>query len=311
VQVFADTRAALVELFSEGEPLVRSSDELPSELRGAWRHLGGGATVWSSERGRGARASGLPLLVIERARASQFTALRSALRDDDQGNDLPADLATLALEGDGFVGQRGRTWQARRGNLHLCRLARLDAPAAPLQGALAALPAVASAEAIEAATSGGVRVGIKWVNDLVLDGRKVGGVLSATSVLAERATAAVLGIGINVAHAPDVPRDDAALAPGSLAHAGIALGPFVVLLLEALERRLAELRAGDGAAIVAAYRERSVVIGRRVSIWPVDAAPGNAPLARGTVVALRDDLALQLAGHTAPITSGRLRFEDG
>jgi BirA family biotin operon repressor/biotin-[acetyl-CoA-carboxylase] ligase len=46
----------------------------------------------------------------------------------------------------------------------------------------------------------GVNVGIKWPNDLVLDGRKLGGILTETKVNQGKITQAVIGVGINWAN---------------------------------------------------------------------------------------------------------------
>ncbi|MEA5554000.1 biotin--[acetyl-CoA-carboxylase] ligase [Anabaena cylindrica UHCC 0172] len=45
-----------------------------------------------------------------------------------------------------------------------------------------------------------VRVGIKWPNDLVLDGRKLGGILTETKIHKGQITQAVIGVGINWAN---------------------------------------------------------------------------------------------------------------
>ncbi|MEZ5219927.1 MAG: biotin--[acetyl-CoA-carboxylase] ligase [Ilumatobacteraceae bacterium] len=61
--------------------------------------------------------------------------------------------------------------------------------------ALAALDAVAEV--------GGVRAGLKWPNDLLVDGAKLAGVLAQAAVVDGRIDHVVVGIGINVGWAPD------------------------------------------------------------------------------------------------------------
>jgi biotin-(acetyl-CoA carboxylase) ligase len=310
VLLYADSRSALEAIGATAADHDPAAPVLPGALDAVWRRLGGAPAVAGLVPPTSAVHGDTPVLVVERSPRSQFVDLHEALRE---GEDLPEDLVTIALEGEGFRGQRGRSWQALRGNLHLCRLARLDLPAADIGGALVALPAVAAAEAIERATLGAVRVDIKWVNDLLLGGRKVGGVLSATSVQGEQTRHVLLGIGVNVTRVPDVPREPGTPPAGAIveAYGGAALAPLVWALYAALDAAVARLRAGDGASLVAAYRERSVVIGRRVALWPVEAQPHPAPIVRGRVRALRDDLALEIEGHAAPVWSGRLVLEDG
>ena len=63
---------------------------------------------------------------------------------------------------------------------------------------LTTVAAVSCAKAIEGLT--GIRARIKWVNDLYLDGKKVGGILTQTRLSKElqRVEWAVVGIGINL-----------------------------------------------------------------------------------------------------------------
>src|SRR5688572_1154875 len=117
----------------------------------------------------------------------------------DSTNRLAADLARAGAP-DGVVvgadhqtagrGRRGRTWESRPGASLLVSVILRPAPA------LVTLAAgVAAAEACEAVA--GVEVGLKWPNDLLVDGAKVGGILSELV-----AGAAVVGLGVNLAWAP-------------------------------------------------------------------------------------------------------------
>ncbi len=280
-----------------------------------WCRLTDQRGAWAAELTLpGARdATSRALLAVDHAPSSQFAALQAALRE---GVPLPPDLACLALEGSGFRGQRGRSWQAHRGNLHVCRLARLDLPAGSVQAALTALPAVAAARAIEVATHGRVSPGIKWVNDLMLGGRKIGGVLSATQLHGALATYVLTGVGINVAHTPELVRHPSAPPAGSLTELASADAPtlatLTLALLVELDAGVAQLRAGHGAELVEAYRRRSIVIGRQVAVWPVSEALGiEEPLATGRVIALRNDLALDVEGWGRPVHAGRLTLLEG
>ncbi len=308
--LIADTPTATAGLIAPAALRRLADGAVPADIDDAWRRLTGGAPAWSGAfvAAHEAHAPGRCLLVVDHASGSQFTALQAALRD---GARLPQDLACLALAGSGFRGQRGRAWEALRGNLHLTLLARLDLPAAGVQAPLTVLPAVAAARAIEAATQGRVRPGLKWVNDLLLAERKIGGVLSATQVLGGLVTYALVGIGINVGHSPDVPRHASLPPVGSLAGLAGAMAPSLTELTRALlielDVAVAQLRSGGGAELVEAYRHRSLVVGRQVAIWPVGDDPlGAEPLATGRVLALRPDLGLELEGQTEPVHTGRL-----
>lgn len=122
--------------------------------------------------------------------ASTQDAAREAVRDG-------ADRAVLvaARRQTGGRGRRGRRWVHDPGGLAFTLAVRLppDAPAAwPTMAA-----ALGAARAIE--VHAGVALGIKWPNDLMYGGRKVGGVLAEA-----RGPWSLVGVGLNVNAAPGV-----------------------------------------------------------------------------------------------------------
>ena len=291
-------------------------DSLPPGDQALWRALSTRRRLW---RGT-ARDPGPPgfwsrALVVAKAPGSQFDALRQALAD---GLELPGPTASVALTGRGFHGQRGRPWASAPGNLHLCAVFPGPGLAAREARSLPMLPVVALVDAVRALTAGTLRPGIKWVNDVLVDGRKVGGVLTSTQVQGDRVTAVLLGIGLNVATAPPVPPTPFVPSVGCLADAGarVTWDAAAEAVLAALGRRVSELVDDGPAALLEAYRESSLVIGRVVCVFP-DSGPGETPLGerpvpilRGTVRAITADLSLVLEGVDTPVTSGRLAFAE-
>jgi biotin-(acetyl-CoA carboxylase) ligase len=182
------------------------------------------------------------------------------------------------------------------------------------------LPAVATVDAIDAATRGSVRAGIKWVGDVLVDGRKVAGSLTATRVLRGEIDTAVFGVGLNVSVVPDVPPTPFVPVAGCLRqHPGgthLTLGGVLRQVLHALETRVTRLRAEGPAPLASDYRRASIVVGRRVRIWDdavtsdTDPAGWPAPLAAGLIIDVGSDLRLTLQGRREPIDRGRLAFED-
>lgn len=312
----ADTCAAAADLAPADTVRQVQPDEVPPQVRDLLQLLSpldtaAGAWTGTLEGVETDTAGRSPLVAVERAPSSQFAALQAALR---AGASLPDDVTCIALEGDGFRGQRGRTWAALRGNLHVCRLARLDADATSIQAALTALPAVATVAAIERASAGAITPGIKWVNDLLVSGHKVGGVLAATQIANERVTHVLFGIGVNVREKPALERDPRVAPAGSLTALVGAAAPTLrattLALWEALDTAITALRTGDADEIIEAYRRHSLAPGRRVALWPVsDTAPGEAPERTGTVRTVRDDLGLELSDG-AIVRSGRMTFLD-
>lgn len=97
-------------------------------------------------------------------------------------------------------GRLGRRWAAPRGSSILLSVLLIEPADTPLLSQGALLAALAACEAIEAATD--CTPVVRWPNDLVLGGRKLGGVLAESSLLpagkAESSQrAVVIGVGIN------------------------------------------------------------------------------------------------------------------
>jgi BirA family biotin operon repressor/biotin-[acetyl-CoA-carboxylase] ligase len=286
---------------------------LPPDAAWAWRTLVGEAPAWRVHGAETGAWNGT-VVVVAHAPTSQFGLLQERLA---AGDAVPDALAAVALAGSRFRGQRGRAWATLAGNLHLSVHLTLDLPAAESQAPLAVLPAVATARAIERASDGSVRPGLKWVNDLLLADRKVAGVLSASHVEAGRVRHLLLGIGVNVAARPELPATPRALPPARLADVDprfadpTAWSRLLPPLLDEIVAARAAVSEGEGAALVDAYRERAAFLGRSVTIWPVD-GPDDAsasPIARGVVEELAPDLSLRIRGVEAPVRHGRMTLD--
>jgi BirA family biotin operon repressor/biotin-[acetyl-CoA-carboxylase] ligase len=113
-------------------------------------------------------------------------------------------------------GRQGRSWQATPGHALTFSLACvLPRPLAGLAGlSLATGVAVIDALARLAPSEAG-RLALKWPNDVLLDGRKLAGILIETAWSTANASAAVIGVGINVR------RDEALEAQLEAAAAGV------------------------------------------------------------------------------------------
>jgi len=100
-------------------------------------------------------------------------------------------------------GRRGRAWVSAPGNLYLSAVLRptCAVAAAAQVGFLAAL---AIRESIDEFLEPPATARCKWPNDVLVDGAKVSGILLESSATgAEKVDWLVLGIGVNIAHAPD------------------------------------------------------------------------------------------------------------
>ncbi|HLT17471.1 MAG TPA: biotin--[acetyl-CoA-carboxylase] ligase [Acidimicrobiales bacterium] len=180
-------------------------------------------------------------------------------------------------------GRAGRSWTAPPGASLLVSVL-LRPPAGVAEGATMAM-ALAAAEAVEEVA--GFAPGVKWPNDLVWPGdgsapdRKLAGILaeadwptgsSAASGVRrpapEERVVVVVGIGINVAWPEDLPEElaDVAVACNHVTDVPVDREDLLAALLVRLGHWYGRLVDGDRAALVAAWRERSATLGRRVRI---------------------------------------------
>ncbi|MGD9476870.1 biotin--[acetyl-CoA-carboxylase] ligase [Shinella sp. G-2] len=100
-------------------------------------------------------------------------------------------------------GRRGRAWFSEPGNLY-ASLLLIDAAPMERLGSLPLAVAVAVQDAVSRVMPlDGAEVLIKWPNDILIERRKVCGILIEGETLPDGRHALVIGIGINVAVAPD------------------------------------------------------------------------------------------------------------
>ena len=317
MRILTDCRERLVDSFP---PMItwmeREATVLEEPDQQLWRTLAATSRAWTARlEGRGSSPFWHRLIVIEQAARSQFDALHEALAD---GLFLDGPTAVLALGGRKFRGQRGRRWSAVKGNLFLTVGLPGGAPAARLVPGLVMLPAVAVVDAIRRYGAANPGPEIKWVNDILVNGRKVAGVLTATLCCNGLLEASVLGIGVNVERAPEIAPTPFAPAAGCLVDAGIrvALGRFMWDVLDRLADRYRRLLEEGPSDLLHSYREASCVVGRRVRVWEesadrfetADAWP--APLAVGVVRSIEQDLSLRIDGRREPVGRGRLALDE-
>jgi len=277
----------------------------------AWLAIGGTANAAP------VTASGVAqwrqIMAVGRSPVSQFDGLRELIQ---AGQAPPTPFACIAFTGDGFHGNRGRPWQALEGNLHLTVLFSPNRPAREMGVGLSIVPSLAVADALSQFDALGKAISIKWINDILLDGKKVSGVITSTLAKGEQIEHAILGIGINIAATPTLTPGRFVQPPVSLREAApdalITLPVFLPILLERLAKRHKQLLAAGPGPLLADYVARSCVIGRRVEIWEETAGEIDSPavISTGRVETILADLALKLEGQAEPVRRGRLVFID-
>lgn len=215
---------------------------------------------------------------------------RLHLRETNSTNDRARQLADAGAPHGALVtareqtagrGRWGRTWIGPPGRaLLMSLLLREFDPLLPLRAGLAVAD-VAGAGAL-----------VKWPNDVLVDGRKVAGVLVEAR---PQAGWAIAGIGLNVAVDPAELPDDLHGKAGTLGRDPAELEATLTELLGALERRLAE----QPAATLAQLRARDALLGRRIA-WTDGSGRGAGIDEAGSLLVELDD------GQTITLGSGEV-----
>ena len=186
-----------------------------------------------------------------------------------------ADLLALGRdvrEGDWLVtrrqtkgkGRAGRRWEDGAGNFMGSTVVALR-PGDPPAHTLALVTGLATAEAV-AAVPGAPDATLKWPNDLMVAGAKLAGIL-----LERAADIVVVGVGVNIARAPDVPdRATTALADHG---AAIDAGEFADLLADTFAAALARWRDGEWDALRGEWLVRAHPLGTPLSVSDRDGQP--------------------------------------
>jgi BirA family biotin operon repressor/biotin-[acetyl-CoA-carboxylase] ligase len=244
--------------------------------------------------------------VVERTGSTNADLLaRAAAGEDIAGAVLIAEQQTAGR------GRNGRVWSSPRAQLTMS--VGVDGADVPPDawGWLPLATGVAVVDTVAAVA--GVDAGLKWPNDVLVNGCKLAGILTEVAP-AQRFI--VVGIGLNVALRDDSRVDEVPDAPDANATSLRTLGGqapdrtrLVIVLLEQLARRFAGWHAANGAdsGLIADYRTRSVTIGSAVrAILPggrevlgvarsvdeqgrlhIDSEAGSVAVSAGDVVHLR------------------------
>jgi BirA family biotin operon repressor/biotin-[acetyl-CoA-carboxylase] ligase len=219
---------------------------------------------------------GTPRLHLRATDSTNLRARELALAGAPHGT-----LVTASEQSAGR-GRQGRTWSAPPGRALLMSVVVRDPPTV--------LPLVA---AVAVARACGAEARIKWPNDVLVDGRKVAGILVEGR---PQEGWAVVGIGVNVAvRIADLPEELHDRATG------LGLEPedveaILASVLEALDTALAL----DQPAVLEAWRERDALLGREIT-WS-----GGSGIAEGV-----DDvgrLVVRTTGGTTALDAGEVHL---
>lgn len=229
---------------------------------------------------------GRPLLYADRCESTQRLL----------GETHAEGAAAVCDEQTGGRGRLGRRWDAPPGTAVLCSVLLRPPPSRRI-AELSLVGGVAVAETAEAATK--LAAQIKWPNDVLVNRKKVAGVLAEAA-----GDAVVLGVGLNVNQTRDELPAEATVLPASLLTTdGVRRerAPILADLLARLEQAYDRWREGGLDAVYDGLGARDFLRGRRVLV------DGEAGV--GVAIDRGGRLEVEIAGERRLVESGEVLFE--
>lgn len=192
-------------------------------------------------------------------------------------------------------GRWGRAWQSEAGeNLTFSLLLRPHFEPRKVT-VLAPMVGVACLKVLRAEPYG-LPVNLKWPNDLLVNGKKLGGILIELSLELERIHYAVLGLGINV-NANFAQVDFPATSLKILSGQTLPRVPLLQKLLLALEEEYQELINSGSGSLLSTYRQWCETVGQEIAVY----SRGEL-VAQGTAQEIDPDFNLVVATAQGPVT---------
>lgn len=179
----------------------------------------------------------------------------------------PDGTVAVAAEQTAGRGRRGRVFQSAAGKgVYLSVLLRPQPTPEQLMP-LTGLCAVAMCDAVELVS--GIRPQIKWTNDLILNGKKLGGILTELGMENGTISYVIIGIGINVSQQKeDFEGEVADLATSLERELGreVSKDELAAAMIAALDTLYDDLKRGSTAEYVERYRRDCVTLGKEVQL---------------------------------------------
>ena len=201
-------------------------------------------------------------------------------------------------------GRLGRSFHSPKSGIYLSIIIKPDFD---LTGAGLVTTAAATAVVCAIEDVCGLDAGIKWVNDIYINDKKVCGILSegVTDFETGHIESIIIGIGINT-DVGDFPEE-------LLSIAGAVEGDYSksALAAEVISRTLDLMNDLDDRSFIEIYRNRSIVIGKNITVYKgiYKTSPNEVPSRPARVLDIDDDgglLVIYSNGERETLTSGEI-----
>lgn len=212
------------------------------------------------EQGLKTKTMGQTIYFYEETDTTNNRARELALEGAPEGTLVVAEKQTAGR------GRRGKVWESPLGTGIWMSLVLRPQIMPAEASVLTLLCGLATAEAIEAET--GLSAGIKWPNDILINGKKAVGILTEMDCEMSEVHFVIPGIGINV-NTASFPPEIAEIATSLYLECGktVSRRRLVHKVLERLEEHYETfLRIGSFAAMLEDYRKHCITLGKEVHV---------------------------------------------
>ena len=319
---------AIIALLKGKAPAFLSGADMASALgvtrAAVWkkiRHLRKSGYMIEASPAKGYRLTGSPGLSIEEIKNAlaagggvigreivflDLTDSTNTVAAELAGKGVPEGTVVIANGQTAGRGRRGRAWLSPSGkNLYLSIILTPDIPPteAPI---LTLMTAVACASALKGLSA--CPVSIKWPNDMMVSGRKLGGILTEIKADPDRVFYAIIGIGINInLGAEDTPGDLKGIATSIKVETGKSQSRtrYAIEILREMGKWYNTLLRMGKPPIIREWLRLSSTIGRHVKVTVGEG------IVTGTAEEINDEgmLMLRLPDNSLKrITSGDITY---
>jgi BirA family biotin operon repressor/biotin-[acetyl-CoA-carboxylase] ligase len=178
-------------------------------------------------------------------------------------------LVIIAEEQYSGRGRKGRSWATSKGESIAASI--LLRPELSPEHAFSITPVLALSIVQGLEKEAGIKAGIKWPNDIVLDNKKLCGILTEMNAEMDRINFIVVGMGINI-NQPSFPRDISDIATSLRVHSGEAFSRKKIIagILNCFEENYEIYKKDRLKPMIPLLKEYSVVIGKHIRLVSPD-----------------------------------------
>jgi|TARA_B100002003_G_scaffold247028_1_gene277779 BirA family biotin operon repressor/biotin-[acetyl-CoA-carboxylase] ligase len=221
---------------------------------------------------------------------------------------LPDKILCLSGTGERFHGQKNRKWVTLRGNIHLSVLLAPNQIVDQFHSGAILLSPISVIQTIDSINSIQKKAQIKWINDVVIEEKKVCGAIAHSQTSGKIIKMIILGIGLNVETTPQILHDKFSLGTACLHDYSNNLKdcslPIVFKhLIYYLHQNYKKLLTNCYEELLKNYRKQSMVIGKKVKVFSDET---GKEIVSGKVLDIGNNLELIIKNYCDAVNKGRI-----